>query len=72
MSREQSNGRRSFLRKTVLLGASTGIIAAGTPVTASSSYNDNIKIKQMSTVKSRVRVKTMNPAVGAVPPLNLH
>ena len=29
----------------MLLGASTGIIAAGTPVTASSSYNDDIKDK---------------------------
>jgi len=45
MGRKQLNGRRSFLKRTVLLGASTGIIAAGTPVAASSSYNDDIKNK---------------------------
>jgi hypothetical protein len=45
MEREQSDGRRSFLKKTVLFGAPTGIIAASTPVVASSSYNDNIKNK---------------------------
>jgi hypothetical protein len=45
MEREQSNSRRSFLKKTVLLGASTGIIATGTPVSANSSYNDNIRNK---------------------------
>lgn len=45
MDRKQSNGRRSFLKKTVLLGASTGIVAVGTPVAASSSYNEDIKNK---------------------------